>query len=136
MNTAPGQRHLHILLVEDEPDFAQMTMTILKHYGYEAHHALTARKAITHLQENKPDLILLDLNLPGQSGWQVLEETRRLYGQCGVPVIVTTAYSDEMNRLVGWLHKVDHYLVKPFTPVELKRVIERVLGVNHVGLVS
>lgn len=121
-----------VLLVEDSPDFAAMTLSVLKHVGIHATHADTGEKALDYLSKNKPDLILLDLNLGGMSGWQVLEFVKDNYGQHEVPVIVVSAFSDNANRIIGRLQYVRHYLVKPFTPQEMFNALDDVLELYKV----
>jgi DNA-binding response OmpR family regulator len=116
-----------ILIVEDTPEFAKLTMLTLERYGYDnAHHAINGEEAMRYVEERKPALMLLDLNLPGMSGWQVLDALKERHGE--LPVIVTTAQSDSANRVVGKLQNVFKYLVKPFSPQDLVKTIDAALG--------
>lgn len=117
----------NILVVEDDPNYAMLTMAMLKRAGFEARHAQDGEVALSLAQESKPDLILLDLNLPGMSGWQLLDGIKEAYGEDSFRVIVTSAYNDSANRLVGKLQTVSHYLTKPFTPQQLIHVIGDVM---------
>ncbi|QPC82337.1 response regulator [Phototrophicus methaneseepsis] len=120
-----------ILIVEDTLDFAQMTMHILSRIGVEAVHALTADEAIDFINEQRPDLILLDLNLPGKSGWDVLKHLKSVYGDDNtIPIIITSAYSDSANRLVGKLQNVHKYMIKPFPPQDLMATVREVLDLK------
>lgn len=125
---------VQVLLVEDAPEFAEMVMTALKLFNIPATHAGTGDQAIAFLNDHQPDLILLDLNLSGTSGWKVLEHTKKRYGEHGVPVIITSAYSDIANRTVGKLHCVSRYMVKPFTPRELYTAIDEVLELYKMSV--
>lgn len=120
--------HYQILVVEDTIAFAQLTIMTLERRGFSACHAKDGETAITMLEEQQPDLILLDLNLPGMSGWQLLEHITKQYGEAAIPVIVTTAYSDEANRVAGEGQGISRYLVKPFRPDELMSAIQDVLA--------
>jgi two-component system alkaline phosphatase synthesis response regulator PhoP len=118
-----------ILLVEDTPEMAQLTQLTLQRYGFESYHVADGDQAIAFLREYRPHLVLLDLNLPGISGWQVLEYMTDLYGEGSVPVIVTTAQGDSANRVIGKLQEVVRYLVKPFAPNQLAEAVEKALGI-------
>jgi CheY-like chemotaxis protein len=101
---------------------------MLKRFDYVTHHVEDGEDAVTYLQDHAPALILLDLNLPGMSGWDVLEHLVEIHGENTIPVIVTTAYSDSANRVIGKLQQVYKYLVKPFSPDELRDVVEEALA--------
>lgn len=116
-----------ILIVEDTPEYAMLTQTMLKRYGYATHHAADGEEAVEYLQAHQPLLVLLDLNLPGMSGWDVLEHLVQIHGENTIPVVITTAYSDSANRVVGKLQNVYKYLVKPFSPVELRDTVEEAI---------
>lgn len=120
-----------ILIVEDTIDFAEMTMRILERIGIHASHAMNAPEAIDFINQQCPDLILLDLNLPGKSGWEVLKHLNESYIDRHVPVIVTSAYSDSANRLVGKLQNVYKYMIKPFPPQDLMQTVREVLNLEE-----
>lgn len=119
-----------ILIVEDSPEYAMLTQTMLKRFGYVTHHAADGEDAVVYLESHKPALVLLDLNLPGMSGWDVLEHLVEIHGKDVIPVVVTTAYSDSANRVVGKLQEVYKYLVKPFSPAELRETVEGALAAH------
>lgn len=119
----------HILMVEDTIEYATLMMMVLKRAGYRVQHVPDGEAAIRSLDATMPDAILLDLNLPRVSGWDVLKYVYQRYGEHKIRVIVTTAFSDSANRLVGKLQEVDRYMTKPFTPQELIRVLDEVLGI-------
>jgi len=119
-----------ILVVEDTPAMAQLTMLTLQRGGFKAIHVEDGETAIEFLGDNLPHLILLDLNLPGISGWDVMEFLVNTHGEGKVPVIVTTAYGDSANRVIGKLQDVYKYMVKPFKPLDLIANIEGALGID------
>jgi two-component system response regulator AdeR len=121
----------HILVVEDDPEIANLTLVTLERIGLVAMHANNGRVALDMVDDQKPDLMLLDLNLPEVSGWKVLEYAREQYGDGSFRVIVTTANNDPSNRLVGKLQVVDRYLTKPFTPQELMATVRAVLEMEE-----
>lgn len=122
--------HHTVLIVEDTIEFARLTMLTLERIGVRTRHARDGREAVELAMEERPDLILLDLNLPGMSGWQALEKINEHYGQNTIPVIVTTAYSDGANRVVGKLQSVHKYMIKPFKPAELIAVVQSALAAD------
>ena len=119
-----------ILVVEDTPLMAQLTLMTLQRGGFRAVHVEDGETAVEFLKEKAPNLMLLDLNLPGMSGWEVMEYLVNTHGAGSVPVIVTTAYGDSANRVVGKLQSVHKYMVKPFEPVALIEAIEQALGIE------
>ncbi|MCA9892555.1 MAG: response regulator [Anaerolineae bacterium] len=120
-----------ILIVEDTIDFAEMTMHILRRMGIEASHTVSAADAIEFIDSQCPDLVLLDLNLPGESGWEVLKHLNESNIERHVPVIVTSAYSDSANRLVGKLQNVYKYMIKPFPPQDLMQAVRQALRLEE-----
>lgn len=119
-----------ILIVEDTLDFAQMTIHALRRIGLEVTHVTNAEDANLFISQQRPDLVLLDLNLPGKSGWEVLKYLKSTYGEDKVPVIVTSAYSDGANRLVGKLEDVYRYMIKPFPPQDLLATVRAALNMD------
>lgn len=127
---ADGRPQYQILVVEDTLPMAKLTMMTLQRGGFETiFHAEDGETAIEFLENNAPDLILLDLNLPGISGWGVMEFMESKHGSGNIPVIVTTAMGDSANRVVGKLQNVYKYMVKPFTPHDLIESVEEALNI-------
>ncbi len=123
--------NFNVLLVEDTIILAQMVMEALKRIPeLSTHHAASGFAAVEYLEDNKPDLILLDLNIPGKSGWQVMEFLKSKYGEGNIKVIVMTAQSDSANKLVGKLQGVERYLVKPIAPRDMIATIREVLEIE------
>ena len=121
-----------ILLVEDNPDIAELEIRILEKRGFSIRHATTTRGGILLYNEHKPDLIILDLNLPDIGGWQLLEYARQR-GRVP-PVIVTSANDDMLNRINGKLYNVNHYLVKPVSKHILVEAVYDVLKLQNARL--
>lgn len=122
--------NLNVLIVEDTLDIAEMLEIALEHIGISATLAKNGQVAMDYLDHTQPDLILLDLNLPGINGWQVLEYAKKLYGEHGFRVIVTTANSDGVNRLVGKMQYVSRYVSKPFVPSQIIEVVREVMELD------
>ncbi|MEO1647058.1 MAG: response regulator [Chloroflexota bacterium] len=119
-----------ILVVEDTPAMAKLTLMTLQRGGFSAVHVEDGETAIEFLGKQIPHLILLDLNLPGLSGWDVMEYLTAEHADTEVKVIITTAYGDAANRVVGKLREVHKYMVKPFKPLELIATVEGALGIE------
>ncbi|HET9441659.1 MAG TPA: response regulator transcription factor [Longimicrobiales bacterium] len=108
-----------ILVVEDERDIAALVAYHLTKEGYRVRTAEGGNEALEAVAAERPDLIVLDLMLPGFSGYEVLAELRRRPELAEVPVIVLTARREESDRIKGLELGADDYLTKPFSPREL-----------------
>jgi two-component system, OmpR family, phosphate regulon response regulator PhoB len=116
-----------VLVIEDERDIAALVAYHLTKEGYRVRTADTGAEAVEAVSAERPDLILLDLNLPGFSGYDVLAEIRRRPGLTDVPVIMLTARREESDRIKGFELGADDYLTKPFSPRELVLRVAAVL---------
>ena len=113
-----------ILIVEDEPGIADNIKYALSTEGFEVIWCSTAGEAATVLDDDRIDLIVLDVGLPDQNGFDFCKEIRK---SSRIPVIFLTARSDEIDRVVGLEIGGDDYMVKPFSPRELTARIRAVL---------
>lgn len=113
--TAPPR----VLVVEDERDIAALVSYHLTREGYRVRTAEGGTEALDVVASDRPDLVLLDLMLPGFSGYDVLAELRRRPELSEVPIIVLTARRDEADRVKGLELGADDYVTKPFSPREL-----------------
>lgn len=116
-----------ILVVEDERDIAALVAYHLTREGYRVRTMETGVEALEAAGAERPDLIVLDLMLPGFSGYEVLGEVRRRPELSDIPVIVLTARRDEADRVKGLELGADDYVTKPFSPRELVLRIGAVL---------
>ena len=106
-----------VLIVEDEPKIANLLADYMRELGgYTTHQLNRGDVVISWVRENRPDLILLDLMLPGKGGIDVCKELR---AESGVPIIMITARVDEIDRLLGLELGADDYICKPFSPREV-----------------
>lgn len=119
MSTASKKAPARILVVEDERDIAALVAYHLTKEGYRVRTAEGGQEALEAVGADKPDLMLLDLMLPGFSGYEVLQEMRRRPELADVPVVVLTARRDEADRVKGLELGADDYVTKPFSPREL-----------------
>ena len=108
-----------ILVVDDEPDITALVAYHLAKEGYRVTTAGTGADALRSAREERPDLVVLDLMLPGPSGYEVLAELRRRDETHDVGVLLLTARKDEPDRIKGLSLGADDYLAKPFSPKEL-----------------
>jgi phosphate regulon transcriptional regulator PhoB len=116
-----------VLVVEDEPDIRSLIVHHLTQDGFRCRTAGDGAEALAQLRAGPPDLIVLDLMLPGMNG---LEVTRRLRAEpawARLPIIMLTAKADEVDRIVGLEMGADDYIVKPFSPKELLARVRAVL---------
>jgi len=113
-----------ILVVDDEPKIVQIARDYLERAGFHVLSADDGRSVPTMVRSARPDLIVLDLALPGMDG---LDVTRMLRKESEVPIIMLTARDDEADRLIGLELGADDYIVKPFSPKELVARVRAVL---------
>jgi two-component system, OmpR family, response regulator BaeR len=113
-----------VLIVEDEPKLAELVADYLKAAGYEAHCIANGLEAIPWVKSNAPDLLVLDLMLPGRDGLEICKELRTF---SDVPVIMVTARVEEVDRLIGLESGADDYLCKPFSVRELVARVKALL---------
>ncbi|MGD8997556.1 MAG: response regulator transcription factor [Anaerolineae bacterium] len=118
-----------ILVVDDEPTVTEVVSIYLKRAGYGVIEASDGREALEILENQSPDLVVLDLTLPEVDG---LEITRWLRARGDMPIIMLTARREEVDRILGLELGADDYVVKPFSPQELvsrvKAVLRRTYG--------
>ncbi len=105
-----------ILVIDDDTALAEMIGIVLKSEGFEPHFCATGDGAMEAFHSVRPDLILLDLMLPGKDGLEVCREIRE---ESGVPIIMLTAKSDTVDVVLGLESGADDYVPKPFKPKEL-----------------
>jgi DNA-binding response OmpR family regulator len=113
-----------ILIVEDEQKMARLVKLYLEEAGYQAVAVHDGGQAIYAFRQERPDMVLLDLNLPNVDGLDVCKALRR---ESDVPIIMLTARSEEADRLIGLELGADDYVVKPFSPREVVMRVRAVL---------
>ena len=116
--------HETLLIVEDEADIRELLRYNLEREGYKVLACASAEEAMETLARTVPDLVLLDLMLPGEDG---LTLCRDLRARSSLPVVMLTAMGEEMDRIIGLEMGADDYLAKPFNPRELLARIKAVL---------
>jgi DNA-binding response OmpR family regulator len=113
-----------VLVVDDEPKIVDVVREYLEHAGFAVRTAGDGPAALERARALAPDLVVLDLGLPGLDGLDVARQLRR---SSRVPVIILTARGDEVDRIIGLELGADDYLVKPFSPRELVARVRAVL---------
>ncbi len=126
----PLVRARRVLVVDDDADARWLAADALVEHGFEVSQAEDGHRAQEQVAGRSPDLVVLDLGLPGVSGLDVL---RWLRSTGDVPVIVLTGRGDSSDRVVGLELGADDYVVKPFDPRELVARVNAVLRRGHVG---
>jgi two-component system response regulator BaeR len=116
--------HKHILIVEDEQKLAALLKEYLEKAGYRATIASRGDQAVAQVRKKAPDLMLLDIMLPGMDGMAVCREVRKF---SSIPIIMTTAKVEEIDRLLGLEIGADDYICKPFSPREVVARVKAVL---------
>ena len=116
-----------ILVVDDEPDITALVAYHLAKAGFRVSTASTGPEALKAAREERPDIVILDLMLPGVSGYDVLAELRRRDETREVGVILLTARREEVDRIRGLSLGADDYLTKPFSPPELSLRVRALL---------
>jgi len=113
-----------ILVVDDEPKIIQLTQDYLENAGFSVISAGDGERALSIIQVEKPDLVVLDLGLPGMDGLDVCRSIRKT---SNLPIIMLTARDEETDKLVGLELGADDYITKPFSPKELVARVRSVL---------
>jgi two-component system alkaline phosphatase synthesis response regulator PhoP len=123
-----------VLVVDDDENIVQLVKMYLERDGYQVWCALDGMAGIEEYRHSRPDVVVLDLMLPGMGGLDVCREIRR---ESSVPIIMLTARTTEADKLVGLDLGADDYVTKPFSPRELlariRAVLRRIPGTNDLG---
>ncbi|HEV2952249.1 MAG TPA: response regulator [Actinomycetota bacterium] len=116
-----------ILIVEDHPTMREAMRLVLEGEGFDIDEASDGAQALSAVREEPPDLVLLDMSIPGVSGPDVLGAVKSDPATSEVRVIVVTATGEE-GRAAAMAGGADHYFTKPFSPIALLQAVEEVLG--------
>ena len=123
-----GNSH-RVVYIEDDQEMIDLVVLILTRRGYQVKGAQGGRNGLDLIFQDPPDLILLDLMMPGMDGWEVYQQLKSNETTRNIPVIIVTAKAQAIDRVLG-LHiaKVDDYIAKPFRPQELIDAIDHVFN--------
>jgi len=116
-----------ILVVDDEPRIVELARDYLEHAGFAVLTAADGPAALVVARDKHPDLVVLDLGLPGLDGLDVTRQLRQGQSTAALPIVMLTARDDELDKLLGLELGADDYLTKPFSPRELVARVKAVL---------
>jgi len=122
---------LRVLVVEDNPDVATSQMLLLKALGHQALIAHDGRSALELAEQHAPDVILLDIGIPGLDGWQVAEELRKKQFAKRPLLVAVTGYGSAEDTAKSAAAGIDLHLLKPVLPGDLERLLERFGRIVH-----
>ncbi|QFT85341.1 Transcriptional regulatory protein YycF [Halomonas sp. THAF12] len=117
-----------VLVVDDEPNIVLSLEFLMQQAGFEVVTAEDGETALARVSETRPDLMLLDISLPGIGGFDVLERLRADPDVARLPIIMLTAHGREVEREKGLALGADDYITKPFSTRELVERVKRLLG--------
>lgn len=120
-----------ILVVDDDPDVITIVKGILNSGDYAVQCACNGREVFTRLQEEKPDLIILDIKMPEMDGFEVLKRLKAAAETSAIPVILLTGKGQYNDVLTGYRLGSDYYMNKPFTGAQLINGVHLFLGVGE-----
>jgi DNA-binding response OmpR family regulator len=113
-----------VLVVDDEPQIVKVVKAYLEKAGFQVATAVNGPAALAVFEREKPDFMILDLNLPGMDGLDVCRTVRR---QSDIPILMLTARVEEMDKLIGLEIGADDYVIKPFSPREVVARVRTIL---------
>jgi two-component system, OmpR family, response regulator MtrA len=116
METPVPSGRVRVLVVDDDPALAEMLTIVLRNEGCDSRVCSNGDRALSDFRDYRPDVVLLDLMLPGRNGIDVCKEIR---AESGTPIVMLTAKSDTVDVVLGLESGADDYVVKPFKPKEL-----------------
>jgi len=130
------RRRLRILVADDDRDTAMLLAVLLRDEGDEVHTVLRGDEVLDLVRLTRPDALILDINMPGMSGYAIARELRERYAQVApLMIAISGVWTKTSERLVARSVGFDHYLAKPYEPDELLRLLEplRVGGTGATG---
>ncbi len=120
-----------ILIVDDDATMVNLLSTVLEFEGYETRKALSGKEALESIDGDPPDVVLLDIMMPGMDGFEVLARLRGNASTEKLPVIMLTARTEDKDIFEGWRRGADEYVTKPFDPRDLVETIKGVLARSY-----
>jgi DNA-binding response OmpR family regulator len=125
--TRPQKRPTTVLIADDDLEILNLTRSLMRRRGFEVLEASDGDEAMRQLLENHPDLVILDVMMPGQSGWEVCRSIRETESLKNTGVIMLTGVGHRMNEMTSPLYGADGYLDKPFEFEDLDNLVTDVL---------
>lgn len=121
-----------VLVVDDEPNIVLSLEFLMQQAGFEVTTAFDGESALMLVNENPPDLVLLDISLPGISGFEVLEQLRNQAAFKRLPIVMLTAHGREVEREKGLALGADDYITKPFSTRQLVEKVQALLNESAI----
>jgi DNA-binding response OmpR family regulator len=112
-----------VVVCDDDDGIREMLVAFLEAEGFEVEAVADGPSCLEAVAEHLPDVVVLDVTMPGMDGYQVVEVLRRTWSPHTLKVVMLTARTSEDDLLAGWSAGVDHYMAKPFDPDELLRFL-------------
>src|SRR5690349_12857831 len=128
-----AQATANILVVDDDPEIVSMLSTRLTKRGYKVTTASDGNRALELARREKPDLVLLDVMMPGKSGWEVARALKQDPVTENVKIVMLTAIGEKTNEITAPIYGADAHVDKPFEFDKLERVISGLLSANDPG---
>jgi DNA-binding response OmpR family regulator len=125
--TRPQKQNTKVLIVDDDLEILNLTRSLMRRRGFEVIEASDGDEAMRQVLENRPDLVILDVMMPGQSGWEVCRSIRETESLKGTGVIMLTGVGERMNEMTSPLYGADAHLDKPFEFEALDALVTQVL---------
>lgn len=122
------KRDIYVLLAEDDSNSSKLIVDYLSAYGCTVHAVYDGLSAIEQINSSDFDIMILDLRLPGQNGFVTAEQTRRIKNSNELPIIVTSAFTDQANKLKAYQAGANFFLGKPIDLVELRMIIKNIIA--------
>lgn len=126
--------HEHILIVDDEPHLAFLLADVLANAGYDAHTLDNGRDALEAAHRNPPDLMLLDVQMPGLDGFEVAAQLKADPATAAIPIIMLSAMGGRGARVIGLESGAEEYLAKPFDQAELLARVRNLLRLRESAM--
>ncbi|HSF40694.1 MAG TPA: response regulator [Thermoanaerobaculia bacterium] len=120
-------RRRHVLIVDDEPNIVLSLEFLLRQQGYEVSVARDGNAALAAAEERRPDLIVLDVMLPGLDGFEVCRRLRESAELAGLKILLLTARGRDVERVRGLEEGADAYVTKPFSTRDLMKTVAELL---------
>lgn len=117
-----------ILVADDDDNILLLVRANLEIDGYEVLEASDGEKALQIIENNRPDLILLDVMMPKIDGWKVLKKVKQTPELASIPVVMLTAKVQETDQIKGWESGANEYVTKPFNPLSLIQIVKKLLS--------
>jgi len=127
-HTVEQGRPVRILVVDDQPDIRMMCRVNLALEGYEVIEAPDGESGLLAARAAHPDVVLLDVMMPGIDGWEVLETLKKSKSTVNIPIVMLTARVQREDEIRGWTSGASDYVAKPFNPSLLIEVVQRILS--------